>query len=124
MPKFILYPTALGKALAETDRALVYGGGSMGLMGVVSATTLEQGGEVLGVRPRAMLAAGGEGRGPKELSNDAEKSSRMTTFVVESMHERKMMMAKLAGAGFIALPGGFGTFEEVRICRDNENMHV
>jgi len=93
---------------------LVYGGGDRGLMGVVSATVLQHGGKVTGISPRPMVVAGGEGRGPEETHVEAVNDQGVTSIIVESMHERKTMMARMAGAGFVALPGGFGTFEEVR----------
>lgn len=83
-------------------------------MGVLSSTvTSEPGGKAIGVLPRAMVLAGGEGRGKTEMQTKAVNSDTMQSIIVESMHERKTLMARLAGAGFIGLPGGFGTFEEV-----------
>ena len=90
----------LGRCLAEHGVDLVYGGASVGLMGVLADTVLASGGEVVGVIPRALAE--------KEVSHD-----RLTRLhVVGSMHERKALMADLSGA-FIALPGGFGTVEEL-----------
>ena len=89
----------LGKLLAERQIALVYGGGRVGLMGVVADAALESGGEVIGVIPHALNT--------RELAH--EGISQMHT--VDTMHERKALMADLADA-FIALPGGFGTFDE------------
>jgi uncharacterized protein (TIGR00730 family) len=78
----------------------VYGGGNVGLMGAIADATLESGGEVIGVIPEALVGW--------EVAH-----SRLTDLrVVGSMHERKALMADLAD-GFIALPGGFGTFEEL-----------
>ncbi|KAI0062008.1 hypothetical protein BV25DRAFT_1825875 [Artomyces pyxidatus] len=104
--------------MATQNRPLVYGGGSKGIMGVVSGSVLEHGGKVTGVIPSAMLAAGGEGQAGGELNstlhvklNEAGREE-VETIVVHSMHERKVEMARRAG-GFIGLPGGYGTFEEV-----------
>jgi len=88
----------VGKKLAENGVALVYGGGSNGLMGTVANAVLEGNGTVIGVIPEFML---------DELhTNLSEK------VVVNTMHERKFIMAEKADA-FVALPGGIGTFEEI-----------
>ncbi|KAI0078140.1 hypothetical protein K474DRAFT_1706695 [Panus rudis PR-1116 ss-1] len=111
---------SVGYALAEAGRPLVYGGGNKGIMGVVSGAALEKGGRVIGVVPYAMVAAGGEA---EQLKGTAETNSarialqergreKIQHVVVNSMHERKLEMAKRA-CGFVGLPGGFGTFEEV-----------
>jgi uncharacterized protein (TIGR00730 family) len=89
----------LGGLLAQRDIGLVYGGGNVGLMGVIANAVLEAGGKVIGVIPHALAAREIEHRDLTELH------------VVDSMHTRKAMMADLADA-FIAMPGGFGTFEE------------
>jgi len=89
----------MGRALAARGCGLVYGGGNVGLMGCVADASLAAGGEVIGVIPEAL--------GEKELAPRGVTELR----VVRSMHERKAAMAELAD-GFIALPGGFGTFEE------------
>ncbi len=89
----------LGKLLAARKLTLVYGGGKVGLMGEIADAVLAHGGEVIGVIPQFLVE--------KELVH--EKLSEVR--IVESMHERKAMMAGLAD-GFIALPGGFGTLEE------------
>jgi uncharacterized protein (TIGR00730 family) len=90
----------MGRTLAGRGIGLVYGGGSVGLMGAVADATLDAGGEVTGVIPRALEL--------RELAHH-----RLTTLhVVGSMHERKAKMAALA-EGFIALPGGMGTLEEL-----------
>lgn len=91
---------SLGRALAEKGITLVYGGGKIGLMGVIADTVMENGGCVTGVIPRFMDA--------KELSNLSV--TRLIT--VDTMHERKAKMAELSD-GFIAMPGGVGTFEEI-----------
>ncbi|KAJ7581506.1 hypothetical protein C8J56DRAFT_960237 [Mycena floridula] len=101
---------SLGKALARSDYRLVYGGGSSGIMGAVSSATLEAGGKVTGVRPYAMVRAGGEGE--KAAASELANNDRLEEIVVDSMHARKVEMARLS-RGFIGLPGGFGTFEEV-----------
>jgi len=106
---------SLGHAIADARRPLVYGGGSKGIMGVVSGAVLERGGEVTGVVPYAMVAAGGElDKGEASLAVDLEEAGRekIENIVVDSMHERKVEMAERV-AGFFGLPGGFGTFEEV-----------
>ena len=90
----------LGRALGEGGHGLVYGGGHVGLMGVVADATLASGGTVVGVIPAALAA--------RELAHD-----RLTELVVtSSMHERKAIMVDRAD-GFVALPGGFGTFDEL-----------
>jgi uncharacterized protein (TIGR00730 family) len=90
---------ALGLELALRDIALVYGGGNVGLMGVVADAALGAGGRVLGVMPRHLV--------------EREIAHRTLTelHVVDSMHSRKQMMADLADA-FVLLPGGFGSWEE------------
>jgi uncharacterized protein (TIGR00730 family) len=90
---------ALGAALIRRRIGLVFGGGRIGLMGIVADTVLAAGGEVIGVIPEALVA--------KELAHNGVSDLR----VVSSMHERKALMAELADA-FVALPGGYGTFEE------------
>jgi uncharacterized protein (TIGR00730 family) len=90
---------ALALILAEHGIELVYGGGNVGLMGVLAKTTLAAGGRVIGVIPEALVA--------KEVGHHGLTELR----IVKSMHERKALMADLSD-GFIALPGGFGTFEE------------
>jgi uncharacterized protein (TIGR00730 family) len=91
---------ALGRHLAGSGVGLVYGGGKVGLMGAVADAALAAGGEVVGVMPRPLVE--------KEIGH----SGLTTLHVVGSMHERKAMMADLAD-GFVALPGGLGTFEEL-----------
>jgi hypothetical protein len=89
----------LGSELATRGIELVYGGGNVGLMGVVADAALASGGKVIGVIPEALMA--------KELGHRGIQDLR----VVKTMHERKAMMAELSD-GFIAMPGGIGTFEE------------
>lgn len=88
-----------GHLLAEAGIELVFGGGHVGLMGIVADAVLSRGGKVTGVIPEALVA--------RELAHSSLTNLR----VVNSMHERKALMAELAD-GFIALPGGYGTFEE------------
>ncbi len=88
-----------GRWIGENGGQLVYGGGSNGLMGIVAQATLEAGGRVVGVIPRALV------------ENEWAKLDCTELHVVETMHDRKRMMAERADA-FVALPGGIGTFEE------------
>jgi uncharacterized protein (TIGR00730 family) len=90
---------SLGAEMAARDITLVYGGGNVGLMGVVADSVLAAGGKVIGVIPQALV--------DKEVAHTKLSDLR----VVSSMHERKSLMADLAD-GFIALPGGLGTLEE------------
>lgn len=90
---------ALGRLLAREGIGLVYGGASVGLMGAVADAALAAGGEVTGVIPRALKA--------KEIAHPGLSALH----VVETMHERKALMVELSD-GFIALPGGMGTFDE------------
>ncbi len=90
---------AVGREVARRGIGLVYGGGNIGLMGVLADSTLAAGGEVIGVIPEALMA--------RELGHQGVTELK----VVHSMHERKALMAELSD-GFIALPGGFGTLEE------------
>lgn len=90
---------ALGAELAARDIGLVYGGASVGLMGVVADAALEAGGEVIGALPEALADL--------EIAHEGLAELR----IVASMHERKAQMADLS-EGFIALPGGIGTLEE------------
>jgi uncharacterized protein (TIGR00730 family) len=90
----------LGTVLAESGFHLVYGGGGVGLMGVVANAALDSGGQVTGIITQGLVAI--------EAQNPRVDDMRVMT----SMHERKKAMADLADA-FIVLPGGFGTFEEM-----------
>jgi uncharacterized protein (TIGR00730 family) len=90
---------ALGSILVERGIGLVYGGGSVGLMGLLADTVLAHGGEVVGVIPWSLVRREVGRRGLSDL------------IVVDTMHERKARMAELADA-FLALPGGIGTLEE------------
>ena len=94
----------LGRLLAARGIELVYGGGNIGLMGAVADACLEAGGTVVGVIPQALMG--------KEVAGRPVDHRTLTRLeVVDSMHTRTARMAELA-EGFIALPGGFGTFEE------------
>jgi uncharacterized protein (TIGR00730 family) len=99
-PVYVESARALGEELARRGITLIYGGGRVGLMGAVAGATLDAGGEVIGIIPRLLMR--------KEVAYDDLPDLR----VVGSMHERKAQMAELSD-GFIALPGGFGTFEEL-----------
>jgi uncharacterized protein (TIGR00730 family) len=90
----------LGRIFVRRGIGLVYGGASIGLMGAISDAVIDAGGEAIGVIPRDLME--------KELANKRVRDLRVTA----SMHERKAMMAELSD-GFIALPGGIGTFEEL-----------
>jgi uncharacterized protein (TIGR00730 family) len=90
---------ALGKLLARRRIGLVYGGGRVGLMGVIADAVMVHGGDVIGVIPQSLA--------DREIAH-----SRITELrIVDSMHTRKAMMAELSDA-FVAMPGGVGTFEE------------
>ncbi|WP_441295823.1 TIGR00730 family Rossman fold protein [Roseomonas cutis] len=91
---------ALGQAIAARGMGLVYGGGKVGLMGLVADAALAAGAEVDGIIPEALM------------QREVGHGSVTRLHVVQSMHERKAMMAELSD-GFVILPGGFGTLEEV-----------
>ena len=91
---------ALGRALVAQDLALVYGGGNVGLMGIIADEVLRVGGEVTGVIPTALV------------EREVGHTGLTRQFIVKDMHERKAMMAELSD-GFIAMPGGMGTLEEL-----------
>lgn len=99
-PRFATVARDLGEELAARRIGLVYGGGSIGLMGVVADAVLAAGGEAIGVIPQFLKT--------EEIAHAGLTELR----VVANMHERKAMMADLSDA-FIALPGGLGTFEEI-----------
>ena len=103
-PAYRAAAEAVGRLLAARGIGLVYGGGNIGLMGAVANACLGAGGEAIGVIPEALMGKEVDGR-----AVDHRTLTRME--VVDSMHTRKARMAELAD-GFIALPGGFGTFEE------------
>ena len=99
-PAFLAAADSFGRLVAERGFGLVYGGGDVGLMGAVADGALDAGGEVEGVIPEALAEREVAHQGLTELH------------VVDSMHTRKRRMAELAD-GFVALPGGFGTLEEL-----------
>jgi uncharacterized protein (TIGR00730 family) len=99
-PRFASAAREFGELLAKEGIALVYGGGHVGLMGIIADAVLANGGKAIGVIPRALWDREVGHRGLTELH------------IVETMHERKAMMASLADA-FVALPGGLGTLEEI-----------
>ena len=99
-PGFAECAAKIGRLCAEAGVGIVYGGGRVGLMGIVADAALAAGGEVIGVIPKALADL--------EVGHDGLTELRL----VASMHERKAEMATLAG-GFVALPGGAGTLEEI-----------
>ena len=98
-PEYLELAKALGTLLAQRGLTLVYGGGRVGLMGALADAALAVGGDVIGVMPHGLVQ--------REVAHHKLTSLR----VVDSMHERKAMIAELADA-FITLPGGLGTLEE------------
>jgi uncharacterized protein (TIGR00730 family) len=99
-PEYATAARELARLLAQRGIRLVYGGGNVGLMGVLADEALAHGGEVIGVIPEHLMA--------KELGHSGVSELR----IVGSMHERKALMAELSDA-FVALPGGIGTLEEL-----------
>ena len=99
-PVYAQAALALAKEMAERKIELVYGGGNVGLMGIIADEVLRLGGVAVGVIPKALLDKEVGHRGLTQLH------------IVKDMHERKAMMAKLSD-GFIAMPGGIGTLEEL-----------
>ena len=99
-PAYAAVAEEFARLLAERGIGLVYGGGAVGLMGVLADTVLGAGGEAIGVIPQALVDREIGHRGLSELR------------VVGSMHERKALMAELSD-GFVAIPGGIGTLEEL-----------
>jgi uncharacterized protein (TIGR00730 family) len=99
-PEYAQATTELARLLVADGIGVVYGGGGVGLMGVLADAVLAEGGEVIGVIPRALM--------DREIAHRDVTDMR----VVGSMHERKALMAELADA-FVALPGGLGTLEEL-----------
>lgn len=98
-PEYVMSAREMGAALAKNKICLVYGGGKVGIMGALAEAVMEAKGEVIGVIPRSLVK--------KEVAyTDITDLS-----VVDSMHERKALMADLSD-GFVALPGGLGTIEE------------
>lgn len=99
-PTFTRHMVALAHALTSRNLDLVYGGGNIGLMGILADAVLAQGGKVIGVIPHSIFQ--------KEIAHN----NLTELHVVKSMHDRKAMMAEMADA-FIAAPGGIGTMEEM-----------
>lgn len=99
-PAFAAAAAQVGHWIGERGGQLVYGGGKSGLMGIVADAALQSGARVVGVIPKALVEKEWAHRGCTELH------------IVETMHDRKRMMAERAD-GFMALPGGIGTFEEL-----------
>ncbi|KAK0547413.1 CCR4-NOT regulatory complex component [Tilletia horrida] len=126
-PIYLQVAAQIGHSIANKGWRLVYGGGQRGCMGQVSNAALQSNGHVLGVMPKVMLGAARghagdatantgstEGTGEVTLHADSDQQShRLQLEMVDDMHERKQLMAQQSGLGFIGLPGGFGTFEEV-----------
>ncbi|GJM27472.1 MAG: cytokinin riboside 5'-monophosphate phosphoribohydrolase [Cyclobacteriaceae bacterium] len=99
-PEYIVAGRALGETLAQKGIRLIYGGAAVGIMGAVANGVLESGGQVIGIIPGFLSK--------KEIRHEG-----LTELItVDSMHQRKQKMAELS-EGFIALPGGFGTLEEL-----------
>ena len=99
-PAFAQAAVALAQEMCSRDIGLVYGGAAVGIMGTVADAVIDAGGKAVGVIPKSLAV--------KELAHE----NLAELHVVASMHERKAMMAELAD-GFIALPGGWGTLEEI-----------
>ncbi len=102
-PEFKEAAIALGAKLAENNIRLVYGGGSRGIMGAISKSVQDNGGEVFGIIPDFLL--------PKEGEWD-RSANKLEIVITKNMHERKQKMFEESDA-FIALPGGIGTLEEI-----------
>lgn len=98
-PAYTAAARRTGVALAKRGIRVIYGGGSVGLMGALADAALEEGGEVVGVIPEALV------------SNEIAHAGLTKLHVVGSMHERKALMSDLSD-GFLTLPGGYGTLEE------------
>lgn len=99
-PRYVAAAKTLGRTIADAGLGLVYGGGSLGLMGETARATLENGGRVTGIIPTFLSER-------ERMLKDVDE-----LIVVDDMHERKMLMFKRADA-FVALPGGIGTLEEL-----------
>jgi uncharacterized protein (TIGR00730 family) len=99
-PRYAEAARALAHSMVEANLSLVYGGGNVGLMGIIADEVLRLGGEVTGVIPSALV------------EREVAHSGLTRQFIVKDMHERKARMAELAD-GFIAMPGGMGTLEEL-----------
>ncbi|MFZ4115512.1 MAG: TIGR00730 family Rossman fold protein [Chthoniobacterales bacterium] len=101
-PRFLEAARLVGKILAEQNHTLVYGGGKVGLMGIVADEALAAGGKVIGIIPELFI----------QEEREIAHPDLTELYIVDSMHERKHKMASLAD-GFLALPGGIGTLEEI-----------
>ena len=99
-PVYVERAAAMGRHLAQSKRRLVYGGGRTGLMGALADAALEAGGEVIGIMPRHLV------------DREVAHTELTELHVVSSMHERKALLAELSD-GFLAMPGGLGTLEEL-----------
>jgi uncharacterized protein (TIGR00730 family) len=99
-PAFVQTATAFGKALAQAKVRLVYGGGSLGLMGAVASAALDNGGSVTGIIPEFLV------------KREHAMTRAQDMIVTKDMHERKRLMFEHSDA-FVALPGGIGTLEEL-----------
>ncbi len=99
-PEYAEAAIELGRELVRQNIGLAYGGGDVGLMGIIADTVMSEGGEVIGVIPQFLAQ--------REVAHKDLTELR----IVDSMHERKALMSELSD-GFIALPGGIGTFEEL-----------
>ena len=99
-PDYAAAAEATGRLLAERGIGVVFGGGSIGMMGAVADAALAEGGEVIGVIPHALAA------------REVDHVGLTALHKVDTMHERKALMAELSD-GFVALPGGLGTLEEL-----------
>lgn len=99
-PEYAEQAAVLSRTLVRNGISIVYGGARVGIMGIIADTALAEGGKVVGVIPRALVE--------KEVAHQGLSKLH----VVESMHERKALMAELSD-GFIALPGGMGTLDEL-----------
>ena len=100
VPGYVAAADAMGRHLATTGRRLVYGGGRTGLMGALADGALAAGGEVIGIMPKHLV------------DREVAHTGLTTLHVVSSMHERKALLAELSD-GFLAMPGGLGTMEEL-----------
>ncbi len=100
LPDYAQAARQLARAMVSKNINLVYGGASVGIMGEIANAVLEEGGEVIGIIPKGLF------------KNEVAHTGITELREVDSMHERKSLMADLSD-GFIALPGGFGTIEEI-----------
>ncbi|KAJ7711283.1 hypothetical protein B0H16DRAFT_1343905 [Mycena metata] len=111
-PAYRSAATSLGTAIAKAKISLVYGGGTYGLMGLVSDAVLEGGCSVTGIIPRSISISGSEGTPKEDSYANANERPTLKEIIVNSMTERKSEMAKRVD-GFFGLPGGFGTIDEI-----------